>query len=237
MAAEHRVHLAPPPRLVEAAKSVMGAIDFDPWSNKEINRLVNAAKIFDRDKLDLDTVLAKEWELPGEKGLSSLPAHGAQWTRRLANKALREYRKGRIDQALLWISHNESLTKLPWMWEYPVCIPFRRLRPATSMTSWRHSAKSIHQAGQPLFTYPQLILRSFTPGSRASTTHSSRLAQSYSMRIAARMSGKSLRDWAEKEIQLSRLMQLPFSQEELDEFVTPEERSSTHSVRSSTIPG
>ena len=34
--------------------------------------------------------------------------------------------------------------------------------------------------------------------------------------------GKSLRNWAEKEIQLPRLMQLPFSQEELDEFVTPE---------------
>ena len=65
----------------------------------------------------------------GEKRAFIAPAHGAQWTRRLANKALREYRKGRIDQALLWISHNESLTKLPWMWEYPVCIPFRRLRP------------------------------------------------------------------------------------------------------------
>ena len=101
MAAEHRVHLAPPPRVVEAAKSVMGAIDFDHWSNKEINRLVNAAKIFDRDKLDLDTVLAKEWVLPGEKRAFIAPAHGAQWTRRLANKALREYRKGGIDQALL----------------------------------------------------------------------------------------------------------------------------------------
>ena len=34
--------------------------------------------------------------------------------------------------------------------------------------------------------------------------------------------GKGLRNRAEKEIQLPRLMQLPFSQEELDEFVTPE---------------
>ena len=86
-------------------------------------------RFLDRDKLDLDTVLAKSGSVPGEKRAFVAPAHGAQWTRRLANKALREYRKGRIDQALLWISHNESLTKLPWMWEYPVCIPFRRLRP------------------------------------------------------------------------------------------------------------
>ena len=34
--------------------------------------------------------------------------------------------------------------------------------------------------------------------------------------------GESLRGGHEKAIQLSRLMQLPFSQEELDEFVTPE---------------
>ena len=41
--------------------------------------------------------------------------------------------------------------------------------------------------------------------------------------------GESLRGGHEKAIQLSRLMQLPFSQEELDEFVTPEGRSSIRS--------
>ena len=88
-----------------------------------------AAKFYDREKLDLDTVLAKEWDVQVRKGFSSLQLMERSGLGRLANKALREYRKGRIDQALLWISHNESLTKLPWMWEYPVCIPFRRLRP------------------------------------------------------------------------------------------------------------
>tara|TARA_B000000441_G_C21552952_1_gene238343 strand:+ start:432 stop:659 length:228 start_codon:yes stop_codon:yes gene_type:complete len=75
MATEHRVHLAPPPRLVDAAKAVMGAIDFDPWSSPEINKLVMAAKFYDREKLDLDTVLAKEWEVPGEKRVFVAPAH------------------------------------------------------------------------------------------------------------------------------------------------------------------
>ena len=168
----------------------MGAIDFDPWSNKEINRLVNAAKFFDRDKLDLDTVLAREWELPGEKRAFIAPAHGAQWTRRLANKALREYRKGRIDQALLWISHNESLTKLPGCGSTRFAFRSEDCALATSMTSWRRSDRSIHPAGQQWFTCRRLILRSFTPESHASITRSSRLAQSYLTRTAVRMVGR-----------------------------------------------
>ncbi len=129
MTAEQRVHLAPPRRIVESAKAVMGAIDFDPWSTKDINKLVSSAKFIDREKHDLNSVLSQDWEVPGDKRVFVAPAHGAQWTRRLCNKTLREYRKGRINQAVLWLSHNESLTKLPWIWEFPVCIPFRRLRP------------------------------------------------------------------------------------------------------------
>tara|TARA_B100000902_G_scaffold382919_1_gene421139 strand:+ start:409 stop:1026 length:618 start_codon:yes stop_codon:yes gene_type:complete len=129
MALENRIHLAPPMRVIDAAKAVMGAIDFDPWSSKDINKLVCSAKFIDREKHDLDSVLAQDWDVPGEQRVFVAPAHGAQWSRRLCNKTLREYRKGRITQAVLWLSHNESLTKLPWIWEFPVCIPFRRLRP------------------------------------------------------------------------------------------------------------
>ena len=56
--------------LVDAAKAVMGAIDFDP-GHHQINKLVMAAKFYDREKLDLDTVLAKEWDVPGEKRVLS----------------------------------------------------------------------------------------------------------------------------------------------------------------------
>lgn len=129
MALEHRLSLAPPPQLVDAAKAVMGAIDFDPWSTRDINKLVGAGRFLDRDTHELDTVLSMDWDLPGEKRAFIAPAHGAQWTRRLCNKALREYRRGAIDEAVLWLAHNESLTKLPWIWEFPVCIPFKRLRP------------------------------------------------------------------------------------------------------------
>lgn len=130
MGLQHRLHLGPPPELVQAAKSVMGAIDFDPFSTRDLNRLVTAAHFIDRETHDLDTVVAMDWDLPGEKRALIAPPHGAEWTRRLANKTLREYRKGRVEQAVIWLANNEALTKLPWAWDFPVCIPFRRLRPS-----------------------------------------------------------------------------------------------------------
>ena len=46
MATNNRVHLGPPPVLVEASRSVMGAIDFDPFTTPDLNRLVCAAQIY-----------------------------------------------------------------------------------------------------------------------------------------------------------------------------------------------
>ena len=129
MAEANRVHLGPPPVLVQASKAVMGAIDFDPFTTPDLNRLVCAAKIYDRNEGDLETAVTMDWDIPGEKRVFAGCAHGAEWTRKLMNKTIREYRKGNVDQAILWVSNNETLTKCPWVWEFPVCIPFRRLRP------------------------------------------------------------------------------------------------------------
>ena len=133
MGVEHRIELGPPQDLVAAAKAVMGAIDFDPFSTKDINRLVQAARFLDRDRdaepeIALENVLAPDWELPGEKRAFIAPAHGAQWSRKLINKTLREYQRGRVDQAVIWVANNETLTKVPWVWNFPVCIPFKRLK-------------------------------------------------------------------------------------------------------------
>jgi len=133
MGLKHRTELGPPKDLIESAKAVMGAIDFDPFSTKEINGLVQAAKFYDRGagpeaEFALEDIIARPWDLPGEKRALVGPAHGAKWTRRLINKVFREYRKGNVDQAVIWIANSETLTKVPWIWNYPVCIPFKRLR-------------------------------------------------------------------------------------------------------------
>ena len=129
MGLEHRVALAPPRHVIDSAKAVMGAIDFDPWSTKDINKLVCSAKFIDREKHDLDSVLSQQWDVPGERRVfhRSCPWRAMVETPGQQNPARVPQRE--IDQAVLWLSHNESLTKLPWVWEFPVCIPFRRLRP------------------------------------------------------------------------------------------------------------
>lgn len=140
-----RVDLAAPPEVVVAARATMGAIDLDPYSTPLINQLVLAARIYDRDQEDFDDVLARPWQCAGEGRLFSAPPTGAGVSRRLLNKTLREYRAGRIQQALLWLGHNETLIKVPWVWDFPLCIPFRRLKPSYwdgELEQWRSVAPS-----------------------------------------------------------------------------------------------
>ena len=129
-----------------------GRYCFDPWSNKEINRLVNAAKFFDRASSTWTQSLHASGSYQGK---GHCPGHGAL-TRRLANKALREYRKGRIDQALLWIAQRKPH-------ETPRCgvpgLGTVQKTASTSMTSWRRSDRSSIQlvsSGLPT-TDPQIF--------------------------------------------------------------------------------
>lgn len=125
-----RLCLAPPEELVLNARAVMGAIDYDPFTTPINNRLVGAAKIEDRTTQELDDIIAKDWDVPGDGRVFVGAPYKSVGSRRLLNKTLREYRKGTVQQAVLWVPHNESLIRLPWLWDFPVCIPFRRLRPS-----------------------------------------------------------------------------------------------------------
>lgn len=124
-----KIDYGPPIEIVLPARSVLGSIDLDPFSTPKLNRIVTAARIYNRHKLELEDILAKEWDSRGEKRVFVGPPTGAAVTRRLLNKLLREYRAGRVSQAIAWIGHNESLIRMPWVWDFPVCIPFHRLRP------------------------------------------------------------------------------------------------------------
>lgn len=130
------VQLAPPEDVILAARSVMGSIDLDVHSCPDVNRLVQAKRFFDCTEDSLEFTLARSWApesapaAPKQQGRRVLvaPPATANATRRLINKALREYRLGHIHEALLWIAHNESIIRAPWVWDFPVCLPFRRLR-------------------------------------------------------------------------------------------------------------
>lgn len=123
------VELAPPEDVVLAARSVMGAIDLDAFSTPDVNRSVQARQFYDRQADSLDSILARPWKAPAQGRLLLAPPPTADATRRLLNKALREYRLGHVQEALLWVAHNETLVRCPWVWDFPVCLPFRRMRP------------------------------------------------------------------------------------------------------------
>lgn len=127
---------APPREVILMARAVLGAVDFDPYSLPVINRAVMAKRFYDRSLLGLDDICAKDWDAPGDRRAFIAPPGTATDTRRVLNKALREYRAGRISQAVIWVSQNETLTRCPWLWDYPVCIPFRRLKPLFWDDDW-----------------------------------------------------------------------------------------------------
>lgn len=122
-------NLAPPLAVIELALQVMGQIDLDAWASPHSALATSAASGYDHTALSVDEICRMDWQ-PGGDGRVLVPVpSGTANGRRLANKALREYRKGRIREALLWIGSSEALTTIPWIWDHLVLIPWRRLRP------------------------------------------------------------------------------------------------------------
>ena len=122
------IELLPPQDVVLQARAVMGAIDLDPWSCPDQNLLVQSARYYNRCQEDLDDICSRSWDCRGEKRCFMI-AKGAKDASRLLHKLRREYQQGTVSEAVIWLQHNESLARLPWIWTFPICIPFKRLRP------------------------------------------------------------------------------------------------------------
>lgn len=106
----------------------MGGIDLDPYSTAEVNHVVQAARFLERSP-HVDVAAGRHWSPSGHKRvLLSIPS-GVPMGKALANKLLQDYRAGHIEQAILWVGSNEVLTRCPWVWDFPVCVPFSRLAP------------------------------------------------------------------------------------------------------------
>ena len=123
-----KVELIPPEEAIDTAKAVMGAIDLDPWSSRGANAHILAARYYDKADTT-ERVLHYDWTPPNQGRLFLAATGGATVSRALLNHAFLEYRAGRVQQGLIWIEHNETITKAPWIWDFPICMPFRRLRP------------------------------------------------------------------------------------------------------------
>lgn len=120
--------IIPPAAVIEIARQTMGAIDLDPFSDAEVNHVVQAARYLERTE-DLEVAVGRNWSPGGAKRVLLAAPNGLRRARALANKLLSEYQAGHIRQAVLWSGSNELLVACPWLWDFPICLPFRRLAP------------------------------------------------------------------------------------------------------------
>lgn len=91
-----------PAEYIEMVREVMGAIDLDPASNEEANKVINATKYFDEN---IDG-LSQEWR--GKIWLN--PPYSRDLMPAFVEKLVEEYSKGNTTEAMM-VSHNNTDTK------------------------------------------------------------------------------------------------------------------------------
>lgn len=110
-----------PGRYVDAARMVMGGIDLDPASCEKANRVVRAAKYYTKE----DNGLQQPWYgrvwMNAPYGRTTLQGQIMSLQKAFAEKLLREYLSGRINQAVMLSLGNPNSTWFQPFFDYPVC--------------------------------------------------------------------------------------------------------------------
>ena len=115
-----KLPLYPTPELIERARKVMGSIDFDPTSDPVQQVLVDATSV---PAIDVNP-LQQTWH--GNVWVS--PKGAVRNTRVWLNKTINEYRNNHINSFVFFTSASEIIRACPVIWDYPVCIPFKRIK-------------------------------------------------------------------------------------------------------------
>jgi hypothetical protein len=115
-----KLPLYPTPQLIERARQVMGSIDFDPTSDPVQQVLVNATSV---PSIEVNP-LQEHWH--GNVWVS--PKGAVRNSRIWLNKTISEYRNGYINSFVYFTSASEVLRATPVVWDYPICIPFKRVK-------------------------------------------------------------------------------------------------------------
>jgi len=107
-----------PRRYLDLAVEVMGAIDLDPASCEEANRIVRAGEFY-----------AVGGELKSWRGRVWLnPPYGKQ-TKLFVDRLLYEFRRGHVSQAIVLL--NVITLDRSWfkpLWQFPICFHYGRVK-------------------------------------------------------------------------------------------------------------
>jgi hypothetical protein len=115
-----KLPLYPTPQLIERARAVMGSIDYDPTSDPVQQVLVQATSV---PSIEVNPI-KEHWH--GNVWVS--PKGAVRDCRIWLTKAINEYRNGYINSFVYFCSASELLRASPIIWDYPVCIPFKRVK-------------------------------------------------------------------------------------------------------------
>jgi hypothetical protein len=115
-----KLPLYPTPQLIDRARQVMGSIDFDPTSDPVQQVLVEATSV---PTIDVNP-LQEHWH--GNVWIA--PKGAVKNCRIWLNKTINEYRNGHINSFIFFSSASELLRAAPIVWDYPICIPFKRVK-------------------------------------------------------------------------------------------------------------
>ena len=112
-----KLPLYPTPQLMNVLVR-MGSIDFDPTSDPVQQVLVDGVAVPSRNQSVAGTLAATV----------GLPKGAVRNTRIWLNKTISEYRNGYINSFVFFTSASEIIRATPVIWDYPVCIPFKRVK-------------------------------------------------------------------------------------------------------------
>ena len=115
-----KLPLYPTPQLIERARMVMGSIDYDPTSDPVQQVLVDATSV---PGIEVNPI-KEHWH--GNVWVS--PKGAVRDCRIWLTKTINEYRNGYINSFVFFCSASELLRASPVIWDYPVCIPFKRVK-------------------------------------------------------------------------------------------------------------
>ena len=122
-----KLPLYPTPQVIERARTVMGSIDYDPTSDPIQQVLVDATSV---PSLEINP-LQEHWH-----GNCFVSPKGAVRNNRIwLNKTVSEYRNGHIKSFVFFTSASELLRACPVIFDYPLCIPFKRIKQLRATSS------------------------------------------------------------------------------------------------------
>lgn len=138
-----------PAPYIEAARLAMGGIDLDPASDPIANEIVQAACFYTKECSGLDRPWhGRIWLNPPYGRDSRGVSNQAIWSAYL----LREYKAGRVSQAILLVSAATDRKWFQPLWDHQICFTDHRIRfytPAGQPDSPTHGSALIYLGDRP----------------------------------------------------------------------------------------